>query len=105
MTFLKYAVLQGKVVHHSIKMKEILMELTKCTPKQNVFETYITLPGRSEVSLAAATPWRLHLRAVLTELSWQAICLYIGLLLVRTLPFLQPCELISYVLALLLAAL
>jgi len=33
--------------------------------KQNVFETDITLPGRSEVSLAAATPWRLQLHALL----------------------------------------
>jgi hypothetical protein len=33
--------------------------------KQNVFETDITLPGRSEASLAAATPWRLQLRALL----------------------------------------
>jgi hypothetical protein len=73
--------------------------------KQNIFEADITLPGRSEVSLAVAMPCRLQLHAVLTELSWQAICLYVGLLLVRTLPFLQPCELISYVLALLLAAL
>jgi hypothetical protein len=33
--------------------------------KQNVFETDITLPGRSEVSLAAATPCRLQLHAML----------------------------------------
>ena len=30
----------------------------------NVFETGTTLPGRSEVSLAATTPWRLQLCAV-----------------------------------------
>jgi len=33
--------------------------------KQNVFETHVTLPGRSEVSLKAASPYRLQLRAVL----------------------------------------
>jgi len=27
MTFLKYAILQGALVHYSIKLKEILMEL------------------------------------------------------------------------------
>jgi hypothetical protein len=33
-----------------------------CTPNRvNVFETGITLPGRSEVSLAATTPYRLQL--------------------------------------------
>jgi hypothetical protein len=33
--------------------------------KQNVFETDITLSGRSEANLAAVTPWRLQLRALL----------------------------------------
>jgi len=37
----------------------------KCTPNTvNVFETGITLPGRSEVSLAATAPCRLQLCAV-----------------------------------------
>jgi hypothetical protein len=31
------------------------------TPIVNVFETYVTLPGRSDVSLAATTPCRLQL--------------------------------------------
>jgi len=34
MTFLKCAILQGKLVHYSIKLKEILMELIKCTPNR-----------------------------------------------------------------------
>jgi hypothetical protein len=51
----------------SIRFKNVRSDWSyECTPNTvNVFETGITLPGRSEVSQAATTPCRLQLRAVL----------------------------------------
>ena len=55
MAHLKYAILQGKVVY-CLKLKENFNGKYKMYSKQNVFEAGVTLPGRSEVSVAAATP-------------------------------------------------
>jgi hypothetical protein len=73
--------------------------------QQNVFETGITLPGRSDVSLEAATSCWQQLCAVLGNLTGKLSVAYIGLLLVRSWPFSQPYEFITDVLALLLSAL
>jgi hypothetical protein len=67
--------LQEKLMYFNLKPKEILMEHTKYTPiRVNVYETGITVPGHSEVSLAAAMPCHLQLCVVLRSSTSKLSC-------------------------------